>query len=231
MANFIPYKKFDGSANMAIDEALLADSIKNTLEPTLRLYGWSRPTLTLGRNQSMQGINLDFCMQNNIDIVKRPTGGRAVLHQHELTYSFIIPINLLKDGSSVLSSYKQISDALIISFKKLNVELSYPKYKKISVKDGYCMAISTGSDLNYQNKKLIGSAQFRKQDYILQHGSILIDIDTDLLSGIFGSNNLDSDLITLKSINSTLDDINLLSDALKCGFEEKFSLKFNDYSK
>ncbi|EKE04405.1 MAG: hypothetical protein ACD_20C00084G0025 [uncultured bacterium] len=227
MANFIPFEKFDGSTNMTIDELILADSIQNQLEPTLRLYGWLNPTLTLGRNQSFKGLNLDYCKQNNIDIVKRPTGGRAVLHHHELTYSFITPVEFLNNGHSVLYSYKEISDALITGFKKLNIELSYPEYKKVCVKDGYCMAISTGSDLNYNGKKLIGSAQFRQQNYILQHGSILIDIDKEMLANIFNSPTLDSNLTTINSINKDLADIELLSNAMKAGFEEKFSIKFN----
>lgn len=230
MANFLEYTKFDGLVNMTVDEELLADSIRNRQEAVLRLYGWMKPTLSLGRNQSASGINIDYCKSNNIDIVKRPTGGRAVFHNEELTYSFITSVNLLKDGHSVINSYKEISDALVIGFKEAGINLLYPEYKKVSVKDGYCMAISTGSDLSFQGKKLIGSAQFRKQDYILQHGSILLDIDRGILSNIFnrfdgiGSN---PEFTTIKEINPEFLDIKLLSEIIKSGFEKKFSLKFS----
>ena len=90
------------------------------------------------------------------------------------------------------------------------------------------MAISTGSDLNYNGKKLIGSAQFRKQNYILQHGSILIDINKDVLTDIFGNTALDDNIITLNTINPAISDIETLSKALKEGFEETFSLEFYD---
>lgn len=224
MINFIPYSKYDGFKNMSMDEELLNDSIDNKLEPSLRLYGWSKPTITLGRNQSECGINQDFCAKNGIDIVRRVTGGRAVLHDKELTYCFIVPVSYLKNGNSVIESYKQISQALINAFQDLGIELSYPEYKKVSVKNEYCMAISTVADLCYKGKKLIGSAQFRKHDYILQHGSILLDVNKSILEGIFDTAEPDKNLITLKEINERLADIEVLSASLN----KSFSLLFNN---
>lgn len=225
MLEFIPYEEYDGLTNMAVDVALLDKSIENGLLPALRLYGWSKPTVTIGRNQNISGINQEYCKKHNIDIVKRPTGGRALLHDMELTYSFICSVGFLKDGNSVIKSYKEISEALIISFTKVGISFTFPQYKKVDVKNGYCMAISTGSDLNFKGKKIIGSAQFRKQNYILQHGSILMDINYDTLTGIFGNKGLDDNVTTLKEINPDIMDINVLSKAIKAGFEEKF---FND---
>lgn len=227
MALFIPFKKFSGSINMLIDENILNNSIKNNAKPVLRFYGWLRPTLSLGRNQSIDEINYDYCKNHNIDIVRRPTGGRAVFHHQELTYSFITPINLLENGRSVSASYKEISEALVISMEKLGIGLSYPEHKKVSTGDSYCMAISTGSDLSYQNKKLIGSAQFRKKNYILQHGSILLNIDMDILAEIFPSKGIKMDFTTIYDINPALADIELLSDAIKWGFEKKFDLNLS----
>lgn len=229
MAYIIPYKKYDGFRNMEIDEALLDTSIKNEYFPTLRLYGWLRPTLSLGRNQPYARINLNYCKDNNIDIVKRPTGGRAVFHHQELTYCFISPVEFLKKGNSVINSYREISEALILGFSKLGINLTFPEYKKVSVKDGYCMAVSTGSDLSYEGKKVIGSAQLRKHNYILQHGSILIDINNEILSSIFGSLNNYLNVITLKEIKTELDNINILSRAIMEGFQEKFSFDFEPF--
>ncbi len=90
------------------------------------------------------------------------------------------------DGVSVNNSYKEISGILIDFFKTLGVELDFGENKKISTKFDYCMLISTGADVCYQGKKIIGSAQFRKQGYILQHGSILFDYDKEFLEGLFG---------------------------------------------
>ena len=90
------------------------------------------------------------------------------------------------DGVSVNDSYKEISGILIDFFKTLGVELDFGENKKISTKFDYCMLISTGADVCYQGKKIIGSAQFRKQGYILQHGSILFDYDKEFLEELFG---------------------------------------------
>jgi len=214
---------------MPVDERLLDESIENGYKTVLRLYGWDKPTLSLGRNQTLSGINTDFCKNNGIDIVTRKTGGRAVFHHQELTYCFIVHENKLNNGSSVLLSYKEISEALVIALKKAGLELSYPQYKKVSVKEGYCMALSTGSDLEYKGKKLIGSAQYRKKGYILQHGSILIYIDRNILANIFNTEKFEGDFIGLKEINPELTDINFLSKLIKSAFEEKFSVKFNEY--
>lgn len=222
MISLIPYSKYDGFKNMSMDEELLNESIEKKLEPTLRLYGWSMPTITLGRNQSECGVNQKFCAKNGIDIVRRVTGGRAVLHDNELTYCFIVPVSRLKNGNSVIESYKQISQALINAFQELEVELSYPEYKKVSVKNEYCMAISTVADLCYKGKKLIGSAQFRKHDYILQHGSILLDVNRSILQGIFDAREPDKNLVTLKEINEKLAGIDVLSASLN----KSFSLLF-----
>lgn len=226
MAYFINFEKYSGSQNMEIDRALLDFAIENSSSPILRLYGWKKPTLTLGRNQSNLGINQQYCEFKEINIVKRPTGGRAVLHDNELTYCFIASTDFFKNGNSVIESYKEISQALILGFAKLGIPLAFPDYKKVSVKDGYCMAISTGSDLNYNGKKLIGSAQFRKQNYILQHGSILIDIDNTVLSNIFGSEDTQPNHITLKSILPNFKNIDELANCIKSGFEECFSIDF-----
>lgn len=226
MPKLIPYKKYSGSENMLIDLSILDESIKNNARPVLRLYGWEKPTLTIGRNQSLTDINLDYCKSDRIDIVKRPTGGRAVLHDMELTYCFITPVDFLKNGHTVASSYREISQALVAGFKKLDINLAFPANKNVYTQNDFCMAISTGADLNYQGKKIIGSAQFRKQNYILQHGSILIDIDKEMLEKIFNSKDTMKNLITVKDINPALANVSIISDAVVSGFEQSFNEKF-----
>ncbi|MDD3012512.1 MAG: lipoate--protein ligase family protein [Candidatus Gastranaerophilales bacterium] len=229
MPKLIPYKEYSGLKNMSIDISIHNESIKNKAKPILRLYGWEKPTLTIGRNQALTGINTDYCRLNNIEIVKRPTGGRAVLHDKELTYCFITHEDFLENGKSVILSYREISQALITGFKLLNIDLSFPETKKVSVQNDFCMALSTGADLNYKGKKIIGSAQFRKQNYILQHGSILLDIDPKMLENIFYSENPDKNLITIKQINPAIADINIISRAVISGFEAIFGCKYVQY--
>lgn len=227
MAIFYDYKINNGQINMATDEDLLNFAIANNLkEPILRLYGWSPACVSLGRNQSDNSVNKEFCKKNDIDIVKRLTGGRALLHDKELTYSFICPTSFLNSCESVILSYKEISNALIVGFKKMNIDLTFPENKKPNSKFDYCMSISTGADLSYQSKKLIGSAQFRKNNFILQHGSILMDFDKEIIQNIFNENVCQDSITTLKEINSEIE-IQTLASSIKQGFVEYFNLKFN----
>lgn len=202
---FIPFEVKTGQENMQIDSDLLEYAIKNQLkEPIFRLYGWSPACVSLGRNQKSDFLDLDFLKQNNIDYVRRLTGGRALLHDNEITYSYICPASFLENGENVVNSYKEISKILIDAFKKLDIELDFGGIKKARGHLDYCMLISTGADLCYKNRKLIGSAQFRKEGYILQHGSILYDYDKELLEKIFKEEVDTSSIISIKEINSNI---------------------------
>ena len=215
---FIPFEVKTGQENMQIDSDLLEYAIKNQLkEPIFRLYGWSPACVSLGRNQKSDFLDLDFLKQNNIDYVRRLTGGRALLHDNEITYSYICPASFLENGENVVNSYKEISKILIAAFKKLDIELDFGGTKKVNGHKDYCMLVSTGADLCYQNRKLIGSAQFRKEGYILQHGSILYDYDKELLEKIFKEEVDTSSIISIKEINSNItqkDVIDLLSTCI-----------------
>lgn len=202
---FIPFEVKTGQENMQIDSDLLEYAIKNQLkEPIFRLYGWSPACVSLGRNQKSDFLDLDFLKQNNIDYVRRLTGGRALLHDNEITYSYICPASFLENGENVVNSYKEISKILIAAFKKLDIELDFGGIKKVNGHKDYCMLVSTGADLCYKNRKLIGSAQFRKEGYILQHGSILYDYDKELLEKIFKEEVDTSSIISIKEINSNI---------------------------
>lgn len=226
MAILQDYKINNGSENMAEDKRLLNFAVeKNIKEPTLRLYGWSPACVSLGRNQTDESINKCFCRENNIDIVKRLTGGRALLHDKELTYSFICPTSFLNSSDSVILSYKEISSALIEGLKLIGIELYFPENKKTNAKFDYCMSISTGADLSYKNKKLIGSAQYRKQGYILQHGSILLDYDSKKIETIFNEKVDKNSITSLKEINPKIE-LKELSNSIILGFEKYFNLKF-----
>lgn len=215
---FIPFEVKTGQENMQIDSDLLEYAIKNKLkEPIFRLYGWSPACVSLGRNQKSDFLDLAFLKQNNIDYVRRLTGGRALLHDNEITYSYICPASFLENGENVVNSYKEISKILIAALKKLDIELDFGGIKKVNGHKDYCMLVSTGADLCYKNRKLIGSAQFRKEGYILQHGSILYDYDKELLEKIFKEEVDTSSIISIKEINSNItqkDVIDLLSTCI-----------------
>lgn len=212
---FIPYEVNTGSKNMQLDSQLLDFAIAKKLkEPILRLYGWSPACVSLGRNQKDDFIDYALLHKKKIDAIRRITGGRAIFHDDEITYSYITPAEILPHGENVNSSYKDISQILIDRFKKLGIELEFGGTKKSVHNVDYCMLVSTGADLCYKGKKLIGSAQFRKGGYILQHGSILYGYNKELLNEIFHED-INTDCITsIKEINpkiSRADIINLLS--------------------
>lgn len=176
---YIKYGVYTGEENMQIDSDLLDKAIETQeQEPIFRLYAWSPKCISLGRNQKD-----DFIKDKTVDVVRRLTGGRALLHDNEVTYSYIMPI---KEGVSVTESYKEISGILLDFFKTLGIELDFGENKKISTKFDYCMLISTGADVCYRGEKIIGTAQYRKQGYILQHGSILFGYDKVFLENLFG---------------------------------------------
>ncbi len=216
MLKFIPYEIKNGQENMQIDSDLLDYAIANKLNyPIFRLYGWKPACISLGRNQSDEFIDKEFLKQEGIDLVRRLTGGRALLHDNEITYSYICPTSYLKNGENVTKSYIEISQILIDKFKKIGIELNFGTTKKINTKFDYCMLISTGADLCYEGKKLIGSAQCRKNGYILQHGSILYDYDKKLLEKIFHEEVNTESITSIKSINPNItkeDIINLFQN-------------------
>jgi lipoate-protein ligase A len=216
MIKTIDFETKTGAQNMQTDSDLLDWTIENkATKPIFRLYGWSPACVSLGRNQSDDFLDKSFLKSQNIEIVRRLTGGRALLHDNELTYLYIVPVSALKDGQSVVASYKEISQILIDAFENLGISLTFGEKKHNSSENSakkspaYCMSISTGADLCYQGKKLIGSAQLRKQGYILQHGSILFDYDKELTEKIFGEKTSENSLTCLKQINPhlTCDDV------------------------
>lgn len=205
MTEYISYSAYCGKDNMRIDNDLLERSINQKLDYSVfRLYGWSPPCVSLGRNQKADFIDLDYLKKNNIDVVRRLTGGRALLHDNEITYSYICPVSYLKNGEHVISSYKEISQILIDKFKLLGIELNFGTQKPVKTGFDYCMLVSTGADLCYNGRKLIGSAQYRKNGYILQHGSILYDYNKPLLEKIFKEEISTDEIISIKEINNEL---------------------------
>ena len=174
---YLGYSIHSGAENMRLDLEMLERAInENAEEPLFRLYGWAPKCISLGRNQK------DDFLNGEIDSVRRLTGGRALLHDNEVTYCYVGKAN---EHESVIDSYKKISGILIDFFDTLGIKLEYGENKRVSSHYDYCMLLSTGADVCYQGKKIIGSAQCRKNGYILQHGSILFGYDKTLLENLF----------------------------------------------
>jgi len=181
----------DGFTNMAIDEALLESFAAEGTSPTLRFYSWSPPTLSLGYGQAIRS-DIDFaqCQALGIDIVRRPTGGRAVLHDHEVTYSLVIGADDPRVTQGVLAAYLTISQALIrgLSYLGVTAELSPIRRATPLPSDAaspVCFATPSSYEVVVAGRKVIGSAQRRAHGVIMQHGSIPISWDVDKMRAIF----------------------------------------------
>ena len=190
---FIYTGQGDPYFNMAVDEALLS-SVQDGSSPILRLYEWNPPGVSIGYFQKVnKTVDIDKCLRKGVKLVRRITGGRAVLHNEELTYSFSGSCKIFPElGDNIFETYKQISKALLSSLSILGVEAQWvkpsggminkedPAYKKESkpyTKNSFilpCFSSFSRYEISFQGKKLIGSAQRRFGDFFLQHGSILL---------------------------------------------------------
>lgn len=161
---------------MALDEALLVSCARGGL-PTLRLYRWGRPTVSLGYFQAYDAVNFQYCIEHNIDIVRRPTGGRAVLHGHDLTFSIVLPVNELPEQHrGVRASHYWLMRGIRESLKSLGIpaEIGKPErhMKTMATRTSDCFAHIADCDLHAYNCKLVGAAQVRKRGVLLEQGSI-----------------------------------------------------------
>ena len=181
---YLPYAVYSGAENMAIDEALLLTMAQTPdPQPVLRFYGWSPATLSLGYAQSYhKEVDEEACFAEGIDIVRRPTGGRAVLHQFELTYSVIAPEHDPHVAGTVIESYLKISQAILKSLNALGVPAEMVACGGLNgASSSACFDAPSWYELVVDGRKLVGSAQVRKEGMLLQHGSILLHFDSELL--------------------------------------------------
>ena len=171
----------DGATNMALDEALM-ERATATGQWVMRVYSWKTPTISLGRNQSARGrYNLDRIAELGFGVVRRPTGGRAILHHREITYSVTAPSETAGD---LRQSYERINLLLLETLRSLGVHASVagPTTRTPSPGMSPCFDEPAAGELTVGGRKLAGSAQWRADGGLLQHGSILIEDDQSLLS-------------------------------------------------
>ncbi len=215
--------------NMALDEALLDSACAGESPPTLRLYGWHEPSVSLGRHQRAADVDMALCKERSIPIVRRPTGGRAILHGLELTYSFSAHLPLEGFGRSVLDSYGTLSRAFMYAFKRLGLAaLMVSRRKKGPGPDGpnpLCFASASYGEISVRGKKIIGSAQRRCPDGFLQQGSIPLELDRKSMGRVFYKADGDTDhgMAALGELDGSIT-LEGLKDAVVEGFKGVFSL-------
>jgi lipoate-protein ligase A len=228
-----------GFMNMAIDEAIMIAHREGLVPPTIRFYQWSPPAVSLGYFQDLKKeIDVDSCRNLGIDIVRRPTGGKAVLHDKELTYSFTIKENHPLVNNSILETYKKISGGIIKGLFYFGITADLvPLGEKSKIHHSnlksICFSVPSQYEVQVEGKKIVGSAQVRKREIVLQHGSLLIELEKDKLFSVFNfpSTQIRERLKT-KFKATSLGEIlkrkitfSELSAILPRGFEEEFGVK------
>jgi lipoate-protein ligase A len=180
-----------GASNMARDVAILEAVSAGEAKPTLRLYDWDPPCLTLGRHQGVDAADLEFCRREGIDVVRRPTGGRALLHHLELTYAVVAPLGVGPLPRGLQEAYRAICGALVRAMRALGVDaeltggevnLQLPGPRSTVP----CFEAPAGGEVVVGGRKLVGSAMRAHAGTILQHGAIVLDWDGRLQAGAMG---------------------------------------------
>ena len=173
-----------GAWNMAVDEVLLEGVAAGRSPSTLRFYTWTPACLSLGYFQSFDVVDVDGCRSQGIDIVRRPTGGRAILHDRELTYSVTLPASVLGHDAGIVPSYHRLSLALQAGLSDLGIPAALAPLADAPAGDAQgpvCFDRPSAHEILLGGRKLVGSAQVRRGGALLQHGSIVIEPRIDQL--------------------------------------------------
>jgi len=216
----LKFKKLNPYLNMAIDESNLIYGESDQI--VIRFFGWENPTVSIGTFQKIDEINIDYLKENKILLVRRPTGGKGVYHDYELTYSIVIPRDHPIYSLDVIDSYKEISSVFIESLKKFKIFASLTK--KSGIQDGFCFSSQNYYEISFNGKKIIGSAQRRKREGILQQGSIPFKNDYERIKKIFNLERRDN-FTSLKELNDSIE-IESLENELIENFIKFFSIPY-----
>ena len=229
---------------MKYDERLAKSLVASDRPSVVRFYGWNPPALSLGWHQDIGDIDLEKCAEAGIDVVRRPTGGRAILHSDEVTYSVV----MVASQKSVLSVYRDVSEALVMGLRALGADVALEKtqpnfpslYRSSSA--AACFASSARYEIHVAGRKLVGSAQRRfarrdGEEVVLQHGSILLGADhlrmVDFLKALDDDQRLElkcelqGKTIDLASVLDRKVEPEEVVLALKRGFEQAWSINFS----
>lgn len=178
----------DAATNMAIDETLLKWHSEGSIPPTIRFYGWKKPSLTIGHFQNVaKTIDLKGIEKHQCDFVRRLTGGSAVLHDDEITYSIIVSEDHPKISNFINEAYYTLSQGLLEGYRLLGIDADFAPSSKERLKNrsAVCFERPAIYEMIVAGKKISGNAQTRKDGVLLQHGSIPMSFDAEMLFDLF----------------------------------------------
>lgn len=208
------------SANMAVDRAVLVANSEGKVPPTVRFYGWVPPAISIGYFQSLTDeIDLDVCKKLGVNYVRRITGGGAVFHDKELTYSIVIPESHPEIPKNIMKSYGRICGAIMNGLQHLGIESEYAPI----------------NDIVTGGRKISGNAQTRKLETVLQHGTVLMDVDVDKMFSLLKVPNekikdkliadVKQRVTSIKHLLGKEVSFKEVAEAMKVGFEEEFHVE------
>jgi lipoate-protein ligase A len=228
----------DGPANMAIDEAILLGVSAGLSPPTLRFYGWQPPCVSVGYAQSLRDqVDLEACRRLGYSWVRRPTGGRAILHVDELTYSVVAPLDEPRVKGDILTSYRRLSAGLIAGLRLLGCEAtqaSQAAERRSADRSAACFDVPSPYEVMADGRKLVGSAQARRRRVVLQHGTLPLEGDVTRICRVLalsdGERSLQADIlrrraVTLKEALGRSVTFGEAAEALARGFSRTLNLR------
>lgn len=234
--------------NMALDEALLDWHSEGSIPPIIRFYGWNPSTLSVGYFQKVEKeIEMEAVKAHGLGFVRRPTGGRGVLHEHELTYSVIVSEEYPDMPKTVTEAYRVISEGILKGFHHLGLEAYFAVPQTAAERDSLknprsavCFDAPSWYELVVEGRKVAGSAQTRQKGVILQHGSILLDLDEDKLFSLFKYSServkdrmqkaFKNKAVAINEISSRRITIQEAKEAFHLGFQEGLNIELVPYT-
>ncbi|MDQ0337672.1 lipoate-protein ligase A [Caldalkalibacillus uzonensis] len=243
---FLDTPGLDPATNMALDEAVLLLHGEGKVPPTIRFYTWQPPTLSIGYFQKVEKeINMEAVRQHGLGFVRRITGGRAVLHDQELTYSVVVKESHPLIPSSVTEAYRVLSTGLLLGFKRLGLNAYFAtpqteeeKNELRHPRSSVCFDSPSWYELVVEGRKVAGSAQTRQKGVVLQHGSILLDVDVDLLFEVFNFANervkerlkqqFLHKAVAINQLRTDPASMEEVKEAFKAGFTEALNIRLEE---
>ena len=164
----------DGATHMAVDEAILRAVAAGSVPPTLRFYAWEPACLSLGRAQPVADVDLPALRAAGFDLVRRPTGGKAILHVDELTYSVVVPQEDPRVAGGIVESYRRLSTGLVRGLERLGIVdlVADQRVENRRLEGPVCFEVPSDYEITVGGRKLVGSAQMRARGVVLQHGAL-----------------------------------------------------------
>jgi len=222
----------DGPANMAIDEAILRAVAAEKVPPTLRLYAWEPPCLSLGRGQPQSDVDIQALQAAGYGLVRRPTGGRGILHIDELTYSVVAPESEPRVAGGIVESYRRLSTGIVRGLELLGVRdiVADQRVRNRNAHGPVCFEVPADYEITAGGRKLVGSAQMRSKGVVLQHGAVPLYGDISRIC-LYLTSHPDRDRVRARAttISGALgrevswDEV---AEAIQAGFADALALRF-----